>query len=151
MSQILAGLKSIADKLDQLLQRGQDGVFLTLKDYLEMKKVYDENKGKNYLIEFIIQHHHFVVDGKEIKKISNIRCHNFNFPDDTETNLTNLFQEVHQNSAWVKYLEEELAMARANTSRMESKNDELYLENEQLKKKLEAAGYSKGWRPWHRS
>jgi hypothetical protein len=82
----------------------QGTVVLQMEEYLKMRDVYEKNKDKRYIIELSINHRQFV-NGE---KISDLRTQEFNFPDDTETKLSELFRSVHENSQYVAHLQKQL-------------------------------------------
>jgi hypothetical protein len=91
-------------------------VTIPLDTFLEMRDVYEKNKDKHYVIELSINHRQFI-DGT---KVSDLHTQSFNFPDDTETKLSELFLSVHENSQFVAYLRKQLEKAENARKALES-------------------------------
>lgn len=149
---IETALESIQNQLAALADKKEEKmVQVPLDHYVEMNKVYEANKDKKYQIELSV--HKYVYTGPsytEAKKISHMHTNAVYFPDDTKTGLTELWEQVAENSNWVKHLEEELGKAMEKIAKQEAEikrrietQDQLIEENQVLRMKGPKVGWWK--------
>lgn len=111
MSEPTVSLKELTELIETVVSKIETkngNVSIPVEEYVELKKSYDDYQTKQYRIELSVSRrviHH--KDGNQTQ-ISSMNTHGVLFPDDTHTELTNLYNEVNENCKYVEYLESQL-------------------------------------------
>ena len=125
-----------ADDVMRLLEymRDDDGtVRISIDEYMKLKTSYEEYQTKQYKITLSVTRVVVVDEDGSTKEISRLNTHEVLFPDDTETELSNLYNEVNENAKYVSHLEEKIGKLNASLLIEREANKQLKEENEKLK------------------
>lgn len=115
-------LESIEAKLDRLIEDSQESpteITIPFEEYLKIRAVYDRNKDKKYLIELNLYMDTTIEEDGVKTTLSHLHTSSFNFPDDTETKLTELFERVHENVKYMEYLQAKLKAKQEEVWKLE--------------------------------
>jgi len=83
-------------------------ISISFEEYHQLKKSYEEYESKKYHISLSITRRLVVDEDGSEKELSSMNTNSVSFPDDTETQLSELFNEVNENSKYVEHLESKL-------------------------------------------
>jgi hypothetical protein len=132
---ILERIESSLSAVKDNLVNHNDSVLVKFDEYLKMRRVYDDHKDKNYQITLTIVDRKIIEEDGKSTQISSLSCSTKGFPDDTETKLTEIYQRVFENAAYVAYLENKLKDTKVELAKYEKYYRET---KEEVKEELKA-------------
>lgn len=113
MEPVQIDVSKLLDLIDKRDNENNLTVRIPIDEYIKLKNSYEEYQTKQYKIDLSVHHHRILEEGGETKVISNLHTNTVSFPDDTHTQLSELFLSVYENSHYVEHLEQKVKQLTA--------------------------------------
>jgi hypothetical protein len=108
MEPVQFDVTKLLEVIDQREKENNLTVRIPIEEYLKLKKSYDEYQTKEYKIALSLNHRHIMEEDGSTTMIGSIHTETVSFPDDTHTELSTLYNEVHANVKYLEHLEKKV-------------------------------------------
>jgi hypothetical protein len=126
-------IEKIIKFMDERDEKNNNTIRIPIDEYMKLQRSYDEYQTKQYIIDLTIHHKTIIEEDGVVTELSNIKTNESYFPDDTHTNLTELYKEMDNNSTYITYLENKCNKLKNQLSTAIMENNKL---SEPKKRKL---------------